>query len=449
MSESNRARPEAFDPRARRRSLLFDGWTPAVLHGGLALGVVAAVAIALALLLVAGGILPGTSVGTALREGWLLFYAFHHAGIEVISPSLELPRHVDALIGLPSGYAVDATVSVAVMGGTVLAAWLMYRAGRAVARSTDGSPFVRGIHGSKVAVPYALASWAASWALNFEPRFPHTSPMSVHPSHVSSLFWPLAIGLAAGFAGGLRSGGESVWTSDWWKGEDWNRRWRGILAGALRMTVLGIGLSTLGLLILGAVHPHDVGTYFRTVFAGSSVTGAVLIVLTALVLPNLAVWLLIPAMGGCLEVTGSAVYQPYCFVGYGSFLGHPLPGPPEPSGFPQIGAAPHAFLLLLLIPLIAVLLGGLRAARRAEARTRAEGALAGALAGLVFAACLAMIAALAMVTTRFNGPFYIVSTGSLRYGPSPAAAFQLGLLWGVAGGAAGGWLARVRPVVRA
>jgi hypothetical protein len=449
MSESNAAPPGAFDVRARRRSLLFDGWTPAVLHGGMALVVVAAVAIAVALLLVAGGLFPGTSVGTALREGWLLFYAFHHAGIEVISPSLELPRHVDALIGLPSGYAVDATVSVAVMGGTVLAAWLLYRGGRAVADSTGGSPFVRGIHGSKVAVPYAFASWAASWALTFEPRFPHTSPMSVHPSHISSLFWPLAIGLAAGFAGGVRSDGEAVWTSDWWRGDDWSRRWRGILAGAMRMTVLSLGLSMLGLLALGAVHPHDVGTYFRTVFAGSSLAGVALIVLTALLLPNLAVWLLIPAMGGCLEVSGSGVYQPYCFVGYGSFLGHLLPGPPEPSGFPQIGAAPPAYYLLLIIPLIAVVLGGVRAARRAEAGTRAEGAVAGALAGLVFAFFLAVIAALAMASARFNGPFYVVSTGSFRYGPSPATAFQLGLLWGVAGGATGGWLARVRAVVRA
>jgi hypothetical protein len=440
MTQTNLMHPAVVAARARRRSLLLDRWLAAFLRAGLAAAVVAAVAMIIAALIVAGGLLPGTSAGTAIREGWLLFYAFHHVGIEVISPSLRLPMHADSIAGLPSGYAVDATVGVAFLGGTLLAAWLLYRGGRGVARSTGGSAAVRGVHASKVGVAYALISWLASWGLSFEPGFPNTSAMSVHPSHVSSLFWPLVIGVGAAVAGGARSAEGSVWASDWWAGESWNRRWRGVLAGGWRMSVLAFALSVAALVCLGVVHPGDTATYFRTVFAGTTLGGVVLMLLTALALPNLAVWLMIPAMGGCLEISGSAVYQPWCFVSYGSFLGNRLPGPPGPSGFPQLGSAPAWTYVLLLVPLLAVLLGGMRGAKRANARTRAEGALVGALAGLVFALVLAAVAALAMVSARFNGPFFVVGTGLLRYGPNAGAAFEIGLLWGVVGGAAGGWL---------
>ena len=45
----------------------------------------------LAFLLFAGRLLPGTSAADAAREGWLLFYLFHHVGIEVLSPNFYLP----------------------------------------------------------------------------------------------------------------------------------------------------------------------------------------------------------------------------------------------------------------------------------------------------------------------------------------------------------------------
>jgi hypothetical protein len=268
----------------------------------------------------------------------------------------------------------------------------------------------------------------------------------VHPSHVASLFWPLGLGLATGFVAGIRSSSGGLWSSDWWRTETWNRRWRGALAGGVRMAALAGALSVVGILGLAGAHPHDVRAYFSTVFAGSTVGGAGLMVMTALALPNMAVWLLVPAMGGCVEASGSGVYQTYCFVGYGGYVGHPLGGAPTPSGYPALGTAPPAFYLFALIPLVAVVLGGAIAARLGGARSRGEAATVGALAGVVFGFILLLAVVLASVVARFNGPLSLVSSGTWHFGPNPSTSFQLGLIWGAAGGALGGGLAgRTRP----
>lgn len=303
---------------------------------------------------------------------------------------------------------------------------------------------MRGVHGAKVALPFALLTWLISWLPSFHPRFPHTSPMAIHVSHVSSLFWPLVLGGVAGFTGGVRSAASSMWESEWWSGDRWNRWWPGVLAGGAWMAVLAVGLSAAAVIGLGVAHPSDVATYFRTVFAGRPIGGIALVILTALLLPTMAMWVLVPAMGGCVEVSGSAVYQPYCFLGFGSWPGNPLGGIPEPSGFPRIGSAPGWTLVFLVIPLVAVVAGGVMAARRADARGPGEGAVVGALAGAVFALVLMVAAILASAQARFNGPFFVVSSGVIRYGPNPGSTFQLALIWGVLGGAAGGWAARLR-----
>jgi len=186
--------------------------------------------------------------------------------------------------------------------------------------------------------------------------------------------------------------------------------------------------------------PHDTAAYFHTVRTQGADGGATVVVLSALALPNMAVWLIEPAMGGCLEVNGSGVFRPYCFLSYGSFAGHQVPGAPAISGFPALGGAPAAFVLFALIPLAAVVDGGIRAARSGSARSRREAAAIGALAGVVFALWFVLALALATISARLNGPLFIVSTGFWRYGPNPATGLQLALAWGVLGGLVGGWL---------
>src|SRR6266571_3245513 len=209
------------------------------------------------LLLHAGRPVPGTSVVDALRQGWALFYLFHHVGIEVISPRFHLPAGAEVIAGTPSNYDVDATVAFAALAGTVLVLWLLFRAGRATAEAAGGGPFARGLHGLKVAVPYTLLSYVPSWFLHLRLQLPGASPMSIHPSRLASLFWPLALAAFMGFVGGIRSAGQEVWTSDWWEGDRWNRRWRGALAGGWRMTCMALSLALAGLAGLAVARPAD------------------------------------------------------------------------------------------------------------------------------------------------------------------------------------------------
>jgi hypothetical protein len=186
-------------------------------------------------------------------------------------------------------------------------------------------------------------------------------------------------------------------------------------------------------------------------------TGFAVVALGLLALPNAATWILIPSMGGCLEVGGGAgsSLAPYCFLSYGSYFGHRLPDTFNSAwGYPELGPSPRGFLLFLLVPAIAVLAGGALAAGRGGVRSRSEGALVGSMAGAVFAVALTALLILTLVTARFHGPLSYVATGYFRYGPYPPYGFVLGLAWGAAGGALGGFLRaitmrRSRPVHRA
>ncbi len=393
----------------------------------------------------AGGGLPGTSLADAARHGWLLFYTFHHTGLSMASPSFHLPADAELVAELPSGYDVDTVVAFAAMTGTILILWLLFRAGRRIAEAAGGSPLRRGLHGMKVALPYALVTWGGSWAPSVHVEVPGGSPMDLHPSHLASLFWPLALGLLMGFVGGIRSAGEEVWTSDWWETDRWNRRLRGALAGGWRMAWASMALAGVALIGLTLARLPDAGSYMDEVFSRGVTAGLSLLVLNALVVPNMVLWTLIPAMGGCLEAGGNTPH-PYCFLSYGAYPGHPTGGDPvNIQGFPNIGPAPAVFLLFVLVPLVAVVWGGLMAARSAEARTAGEGVGAGLLAGVVFAAILGLALTLAAVTATFKGPFAYPATGFFRFGPNPTHGTQLALVWGLLGGAAGGWLGFVRP----
>jgi hypothetical protein len=291
-----------------------------------------------------------------------------------------------------------------------------------------------------VAIPYALLSYVSSWFLHTRLDLPGASPMSIHPSHIASLFWPLGLGAAAGLVGGIRSGPVAIWDSDWWETDRWNRRWRGAVAGGWRMLWLPLSLTVIALVGLAVARPSDSASYLEAI-ASRGVLGAVaLAFLTALVLPNMAVWILVPAMGGCLEVGGDTSH-PFCFLGYGAFPGHQLGGPPtNPAGFPNLGPAPPVFFLFALIPVAAVIAGGMLAAGRGDARSAGDGAIIGALGGAVFALLMVPVVFLSSVTAVFNGPIYYVATGVFRYGAHALPAFWLSLVWGGLGGAAGGWL---------
>jgi hypothetical protein len=444
--------------QAGRESVVRRGWPQAIRGALLTALCVALLGQAVAFLALLAGALPKASAGQAARYGWALFYAFHHVGMAFRSTDLRLPAGADRVLAWPSGFAVDAVVAFALLTGTALAAWMLLRAGRSLGLTVGGPELQRGIHGAKVAVPYALFSWVASWGLSIRLTLPGSSPMSVHPSHLAAFFWPLSLGAIFGALGGIRSAGGEIWSSPWlWETETWPRRWRGAVKGGLWMLGLGLALSIVGLGVLAVVDAHRTASYVDTIFRPGFGTGVAALVLALLALPNAAAWTLVPSMGGCLEVGGGAgsSLPPYCFLSYGSFFGRPLPDAFNSAwGYHELGPPPRWFLLFLLVPAIAVLAGGALAAGRAQVRGPWEGALAGAMAGAVFAVSLTVLLILALVSARFHGPLSYVATGYFRYGPYPPYGFELGLVWGAAGGALGGFVRgigarRSRPLHRA
>jgi hypothetical protein len=323
--------------------------------------------------------------------------------------------------------------------------WLLARGGRAIGEEAGGGFLHRGVCGMKIAIPYAIVSAGPSWAMRFHLELPGTNSFTVHPSRPAALLWPLLISAIAGFVGGISSAREDLWHSDWWESLDWAARWRGALAGGVAMLVTGLAVSVIALCALAVARPHDAATFLHGVFDAGPVSGAGVLLLAVAMLPNAAVWILHPAMGGCLTVTGGAggSLPPYCFLSTGTSVGHPLRslGQDPAWGFPALGGPPRFAMLFLLIPLVAVCIGALRAVRKADARNGRQGALAGLFAGLVFAALFTAATALATVTVRMEGSLSNVATGFLRYGPYPAYGFGLALAWGVVGGAAIGGLA--------
>jgi hypothetical protein len=239
----------------------------------------------------------------------------------------------------------------------------------------------------------------------------------------------------------MSSGREEMWFSEWWESRSWPARWRAAIAGGWTMLVVGLGLSVLALGALGAARPADASAFLHGVFAAGPVAGTGVLLLSIAGLPNAAAWVLQPAMGA-----GGSL-PPYCFVSYGSMVGHRLPGGLHDQfwGFPVLGPGPRAYLSFLVVPLLAVVAGSIRAVRKADVYTGKEGSAVGAMAGAVFAVLFTLVLALVTVTVRMGGPLADVTSGFYRYGPYPAYGFGLALAWGAVGGAAiGGLVGRLR-----
>jgi hypothetical protein len=168
--------------------------------------------------------------------------------------------------------------------------------------------------------------------------------------------------------------------------------------------------------------------------------------LTVLAIPNMALWVLVPAMGGCLEVGGagtvSAAPSPYCFFSYSNTLSHPFPTASHGwgfLGFHELGAPSAWFLLFLAVPLLAAFIGGVRAARSAEVESAREALLVASLSAVAFAVLIALTMTLAWVTLTATGA-RLTANNYLRYGPYPLDGTQLALGWGlIAGGLGGVW----------
>jgi hypothetical protein len=213
------------------------------------------------------------------------------------------------------------------------------------------------------------------------------------------------------------------------------------VAGGARAFGLALLLAFVGLLVNAGLDPDAARAYFATVARPSPAGTAMIVGHHVLVLPNQSVWVLVPAMGGADEVRVDETEQ--TLVSYGATVTEA--GVAVPSGrgaAPTVATEPLSrwYLLFLLVPAVATVLGGARAAQVARSL---PGALAlGAAAGVVFAALVAVGSVLSQVAWE---AFVDAGGGfSLLAGPDERSGTILALAWGVAGGAIGAWWRWVR-----
>lgn len=430
-------------------TVLTTGWGKAVGRAALAFVIVVLLGQVIPWLATASDPDAAPETLDVIKIGGAFFFLFHHAGITFDLPNFSLG---DEAGGFASAIPVSFTLAMAMMLGTAIAVWLLYRGGRAVAASAGGRPAVRALHGAKVALPYALLALGLAFLINFSIPLPplpffEGGPLEIGPSPIAAFLWPLALGLLAGSWGGLSTAREEI-------REGSRGRWvAAVLGGGWRMAWYGLGLAFIGYLITAALNP-DVPLpfgpdYFRAVGQADSALDAVLLVLTTvLVIPNIATLVLVPAMGGALGFGGSASgLQVSCtLLSYTKFPGGAVESGQNPldvcASLPiRFETAPFGYFLFLLVPLVATVVAARRAARRAEATSSAQGAAIGVASGVVFAAVVFLLMVLAAITFRAAGELGgFGGSQNLSIGPVIISGVLVALAWGVAGGALGGAL---------
>jgi hypothetical protein len=337
-------------------------------------------------------------------------------------------------------------VTVVPLTITALALGMVFLGGRAAGRAAGGSATRRVAFGALTAVPMAVGS--AVLAAVVVVRLGSGGPLEggawveVAASGLGSFLWPLALGGMAGALGGLRSAEREEMPFP-------ERRLHAALAGGWRMLWLGLLSALVGLQVVSAFEPNLVIPYgpgFQEAIHRSG-RGSYLAALDESVTaaPNVAAWVLLPAMGTCDSLQGEGFdteldqelicYRSFPGPDAGEAVGRTVEGG---VGELDLPAAPPQYLLFLLVPAVATVAGGWLASRNALASTAGEGALAGAGAGVVFAIAVLVVALLAGVTLRITGQQGFVLEGSI--GPDVMAGALLALAWGVVGGAAGGAL---------
>jgi hypothetical protein len=439
------------DERRTAFGALLAGWDVATLWAA----VTALVALAAAEVVTWLGAVGGHSQASAsvvLRAGGALFLWFHGVGITLSPPEGGFGGPGAAFL-----QNVQVTLSLTFMTGTILVAVLLARGGRRVGAAAGGPGWLRGLHGAKIALPYAVLCLLIALAERFTLRLPGSSlpgvdatGLLVAPEYLEALLWPLLIGIAAGFVGGVRSAPDTDRATG-------TRMLRGAVSGAVAMLAFALALSFLGLLILAALHPDTTRSYFDGMFGGGATRGLALLALNLLALPNLCVWLLVPAMGSCVggHVSYGGASYSSCLISYGhvatraALRGIETLGPfaTDPRELP---APSPGHLGFMGIPLVAALLGGYVAARRASPPTRSAASGAGVVAGAGFGLLVAAASLLAALVIQVHGVPGLegggrpIGTATLWLGPAPLQGGLVGTAWGVLGGALGGLLAARR-----
>jgi hypothetical protein len=407
----------------------------ALAQGAVVFVVLAAIGQALAFgaRIVAG---TGPSVVTTAKIGAIYVGAFNHVAIEI--------QVADDASMAGGSVSTSVSIGVALLAVTAFGLWLVFRGGRAVARRAGGTVPQRMLLGAAVAPAYAAPVFALALLVEVGTSF-HIGGFSSADLHVSLSAWqalvlPFCLAAAVGASGGVASALESA------EATDRLRAARAAIAGGWRMFVLGVALSVGGLFVAGVVQADDpvalltpsTARYWRAVFDRPDV-GVAAFAHHVAVLPNEAMWTLVPAMGGCDVIRGDIDADVLCYGRYADGLQAPssdngLLLPVGDDGLP-LKQLPDVYLAFLLVPALATLLGGRHAAAVSD-RAGRNGLSIGAASGLVFAALVAAGSLLSTVVITY-GAAGGGNAGWVLFGPDVLTGTALAVGWGCVGGAVG------------
>jgi hypothetical protein len=367
-----------------------------------------------------------------VKIGWLYLLASSRVGLRVTVGS--------ALSSLVNAGAPGETVyrvHLALLTFTVLAAWLLFRAGRRAAGASKSSPAQSCLAGAAVAIPYAAIAFLGSFLAVV--RFPAQGIPEIRPIALQSLLLPLITAAVFGAAGGLSAA----------RGRIGRTRGAGVAlrsaAGGWTAFLWAAALAFAGLLIVAAVYPDATGAYARWL-SDHGHAGALLFAHQLLALPNHAVFVLAPSLGACDVLAGGGRTADALCSG-SSIDPSLLLYVPFSHGVPaaadlgmSVRSNPAAWRAFLLVSLAATLIGGWRAGVGESRWGRRLGAGAGAGVGFAVLVSLAAWASSATLAIPAGGgkPAVVV-----RFGPDLARTWWLALAWGVPGCALGALLARL------
>jgi hypothetical protein len=377
----------------------------------------------------------GPSVVTTAKVGAIYVGAFNRVAIEIRVAD-------DASMAGGSG-STYVSIGVALLAVTAFGLWLVFRSGRSVAQGAGGTVPRRMLFGAAVAPAYAALVFALALLVEVRTSLRiggFSSPdLRVSLSAWQALVFPFCLAAAAGASGGVASALASP------EATVRLRAARAAIAGGWRMFVLGVALSIGGLFVAGVAQADDAvafltpstASYWRAVFDRPDI-GVAAFAHHVAVLPNEAMWTLVPAMGGCDVIRGDIDAELLC---YGRFAG--LQAPPSDNGLLlPVGddglpsrQLPDLYLAFLVVPTLATLLGGRHAAAVSERADR-KGLPIGAASGLVFAALVAAGSLLSTVVITY-GAAGGSNAGWVLFGPDAVTGTALAIGWGCVGGAVG------------
>ena len=360
---------------------------------------------------VAGG---GLAVETQLRVGWLYTMAGHAVSIRATGSGGPVGGLEVGVVSVRLGMLTIAAVAVA----------MLVTGARATARRVDDAGVRRIVAGAFLAVPYAalIGGVNAGVGLRLDTGGGFLPDATTFAAPVWEGFaLPGVLALVGGMLGG------------WSVSESWHRSvGRSVRAGTLAF-VWAIGLSFVGVLVFATLRPEGLERYSVEMWSAGPQRAALYIGHQALLLPDQAMWVIAPSLGGCVSLrVDEGAHDVLCL--------DRIPRAPDPAtwllselgrvdGSPPVAPMPWEAWLFVAVPTAAILLGFHRLGRSAASFIRA--AARGLLAGGVFAALVTVIALAGSLWLQVHDGG---ATRSVALGPDPLLTGSLALGWGLAGG---------------